>query len=334
MHFILNYYKIKTMKKILIIQPKNIEGEFIMNGFAKGLQLNECSVLSKCVDELTLDDVKSFKPDMIFGYDYSFLINDSCKKIIQKSGCKNLVFYFADEPRGEYALEGKTCLYDELKKMKAKVFIWDKDFVDEFKNSIYLPLAINPRKYSTGFSGYKYAITFVGEPLGDVRQKILCDLVKIFKKKLCIFSSKENFLTSIKEIKEKRLLDEDEIEIYSRCWKEPVKKEEELAEIYNSSKINLNISSQGTSSINYRVFEVLASGGFLLTDDRKDLSEYFEISKQLEIFKNVEDLIDKIEFYLNNLNIAQKIAQLGKFEVIENHTFSARAGNLLKNTGF
>lgn len=319
------------MRKILIILPKSIAGGLIMNGFAEGFELNKCKVFKKQVDELTFDDIQSFKPDIILGYDYSFLMDENCTEIIEKSECKNLLFYFADEPKGKFALGENTHFYNDIKKYNPKIYIWDKDFVNEFKNAEYLPLAITPKKYKTIFDNYKYNITFVGRPLTDLRQEILCQIIKVFKNKLKIFSYEEHFLRSIDEIKEKKLLDENDLAVYSNCWQGFIEKEEDLAEIYNSSKINLNINLQGKSSINYRVFEVLASGGFLLTDEREDLNKYFTVSKNLETYKNTEDLIDKIDFYLQNLNIAQKIAQAGKSEILKNHTFNARAKIILKN---
>lgn len=313
------------MKKILVILPKNGEGIPIMEGFANGFELNKLRVMRKIVDELSSEHIENFKPDIIFVYEYSFLIDKNCVQIVNNSDCKNLVCYFTHEPQAKSALGNNPNLYNELKKIKPKVFIWDKDFCEGFKNSTYLPLAINPKKYMSDFSGYKYSISFVGSPLGEVCQKVLCELVKVFKGKLNIFSEEKDFLRSIEKIKEKELLDEEDLEIYSNCQRGFVEKEEDLAKIYNSSRINLNITSQGKSSINYRVFEVLASGGFLISDEREDLGKYFEISKHLETYKNTADLIDKINFYLNNLNIAQKIAQLGKSKVTANHTFSARA---------
>lgn len=322
-----------SMKRILIILPQNnYVGTSIMEGFANGFELNKYRVMTKVIDELTLDDVKEFRPDMIFGYDYSFLTDENCTKIIKQSGCKNLIFYFADEPKSKFALGKRDELYEELKKLNPRVFIWDKDFLDEFEDTTYLPLAVNPKKYATKSYDYQYAITFVVNSFTDSCQEILCELIKAFKNKLCIFSSEKHFLQSIEEIKEKKLLDEEDLEIYSKCWKGFVESEEELAEIFSTSKINLNINLQGKSSINYRVFEVLASGGFLLTDEREDLSEYFEIGKHLETYKDIKDLIDKIDFYLKNITIAQKIAQLGKFEVISNHNFSARARMILKKS--
>lgn len=311
------------MKKVLVLLPKNASEKLIMDGFAHGFELNKCKILKKSAQELSKKDLQEFKPDMIFGYDYSFLIDKNCTEVISEYGCKNLVFYFADEPKSD------AKLYKELKKLHSNIFIWDKEFVKEFKNGTYLPLGINPIKYITDFSGYKHTISFVGNPSSESCQKILCELVKVFKTKLNIFSSEENFKKSLDIIKEKSLLNEEELETYSKCRKEIVEDEKSLSEIFCSSKINLNIHSDGLTSMNYRTFEVLTSGGFLLSDDRRDLKENFKISKHLETFKNTEDLIDKINFYLKNLNIAQKIAQLGKFEVIENHTFSARARCIL-----
>jgi len=178
---------------------------------------------------------------------------------------------------------------------------------------------INLEKYRADFSGYKYSVTFVGNPCEDSCLIVLCDLIKVFKNKLHVFSQENDFQKSIKKIKEKNLLDEEDLKIYSKCNKGFVESEEELSQIYNSSKINLSISLKEKTSKNPHIFEILASGGFLITNEIEDLERYFEIAKHLEIYKGNIDLIDKIEFYLKNLNIAQKIAQLGRFEVLKNN---------------
>lgn len=309
------------MKKLLMVIPDNVAGKYISEGFAKGFEFNKFIVVKKTIKEIIAEGLENFAPDIIFGYEYSFLENEECKNLIQKSGCKNFAFYFAHEPKQNKAL------FEEIKNLNSKIFISDKDFAKGYKNSFYLPLAASPRKYHTEFSGFKHTITFAGDPSNEICQNILTELVKVFKNKISIFADKKDFQKSVDEIETKKLLDKDDLEIYSNCWKGFLKSEQELAEVYNSSKINLNITTGGKSSINYRVFEILASGGFLLTDEREDLKEFFEISKQLETYSSIEDLIDKINFYLKNLNIAQKIAQLGKFEVAKNHTFSARAKN-------
>lgn len=330
MCFQLNYYKIGFMKRILVLTPKSIAGKLIMDNFADALEVNKCLVKKRPVDKLSAKDLESFKPDAVLGYDYSYLMDEKCTKIVEELNCNNLFFYFADEPKSKLACGDKKGLYEKLKKTKSTIFVWDKDFVGEFENCFFLPLAANTFKYATNFSGYNYTITFVGRPLTEKRQEILCELVKVFKNKLSIFCFEKHFLKSVEEIRSKNLLDETSLTIYSTCWKGFVEEEEELAKIYNSSKINLNITEQGNSSLNYRVFEVLAAGGFLITDEREDLNLLFESNKYIETYKNTAALIDKIEFYLQNLNIAQKMAQIGRFRCVEKHSFNHRANFILK----
>ena len=94
--------------------------------------------------------------------------------------------------------------------------------------------------------------------------------------------------------------------------------------------MNINITLQGKSGLNYRVFEVLASRGFLLTDDMEDISRNFIVSKELETYKNVDDLLDKTEFYLKNPEIAQKIATIGYADVLKSHSYTARVRKIIE----
>lgn len=177
---------------------------------------------------------------------------------------------------------------------------------------------IDTVKFRADFSGYKYVISFVGNPNKDEALAVLCDLVKVFKNKLNIFSIKKDFEKSVEKIKKENLLDEEDLKVYLKCQK--AFEEDDLTQIYNASKINLNIFLGKKTAKNLELFEILVSGGFVITNEANDLKKYFEASKHLETYKNSIDLIDKIEFYLRNLNIAQKIAQLGRFEVIKNVT--------------
>lgn len=181
---------------------------------------------------------------------------------------------------------------------------------------------INPEKYKDFFSGYKYSISFLGDPSEDDSLRILCKLLRIFKNKLHIFSEKKLFLKSLEKIEKENFLDEDQLTVYLKCYKNELKTEKELAQVCLSSKINLFINPKKISSVNFKVFEILVSGGFLITNENQNLEKFFNTSKHLETYKNIDDLIDKIHFYLKNLNISKKIAQLGQFEVIRQSIIS------------
>ncbi|MFO8041300.1 MAG: glycosyltransferase [Sodalinema sp.] len=88
--------------------------------------------------------------------------------------------------------------------------------------------------------------------------------------------------------------------------------QEKAAEVYVKSQINLNVSLNG--DLNMRVFEVLSSGGFLLTDKLKPeagLEALFEVGKHLDTYESKADLYQKIQYYLNHPKLTQQIAKAG-----------------------
>jgi spore maturation protein CgeB len=74
---------------------------------------------------------------------------------------------------------------------------------------------------------------------------------------------------------------------------------EELPRIYASSKINICISN----GLNYKgipskLIDCVASGGFALTDPKEDLGKLFGRSVERIFFRNVDELNEKIEYFL------------------------------------
>lgn len=323
------------MKKLFITSPVSIAGCLITRGLAEGFKKLGFFVVEKDVRETTFEDIKKFNPDYILGYCYGYLNNEELTKDL--IGNKNYTFihYFADEPKSKFAYTQRPEMYDLLKTTDANIFIWDSEFLGDFEVAHYLALAVDPKLYKTTFEGFEHSISFVGRPLTEKRQRILTQLIKRYGK-ISIFCYKDHFERSIKEIKENGLLTDEELDCYKDSYKGFVKTEIELARIYNSTRININVTEQGINNINYRVFEVLASSGFLITDEMKDLYKLFEVGKDLEVYKNEEELFDKIDFYLKNQNLASAIASNGRKNVVNNHTFKDLAEKILKsiNKGF
>lgn len=88
--------------------------------------------------------------------------------------------------------------------------------------------------------------------------------------------------------------------------------QEVASQVYNQSLISLNISMNGEA--NLRVFEVLASGGFLLTDrltSQSGLYRLFKDGEHLVTFKDARDLYDKINYYIKHPEQAKQIARSG-----------------------
>ncbi len=87
----------------------------------------------------------------------------------------------------------------------------------------------------------------------------------------------------------------------------------EVPYIFHKSKINLNITSKTiTSGIPQRVFDILSCGGFCLTNYQKEIDEYFVDGEELVMYRSMEDLENKIQYYLENEEEREKIARQGQ----------------------
>ena len=82
--------------------------------------------------------------------------------------------------------------------------------------------------------------------------------------------------------------------------------------------------------MNYRFLEILASGGFLLSPVNEITTLHFDEGKEFESYDDEIDLVDKVDFYLKNANLAQLIASKGKRNVVSNHSFYDRLKAMLK----
>jgi spore maturation protein CgeB/tetratricopeptide (TPR) repeat protein len=103
---------------------------------------------------------------------------------------------------------------------------------------------------------------------------------------------------------------------------------DEMAEHYSRSKIVFNNAIN--NDLNMRVFEALCSGSLLLTDcaNGSGLEEMFENRKHLIVYED-EDIENLIAHYLDNDKERELIAEQGRQEVLNNHTYAHRAENLM-----
>lgn len=95
--------------------------------------------------------------------------------------------------------------------------------------------------------------------------------------------------------------------------------------VFAKSRINLNVSLRSIhSGIPLRALDIMACGGFALTNFQPEIGEYFEAGKEIETFKSMEECMDKIAYYLAHDTERRKIAERGRQRVQEQ--FSYRAG--------
>lgn len=100
--------------------------------------------------------------------------------------------------------------------------------------------------------------------------------------------------------------------------------------VYNSARINLNVTSlQLAAAVNQRVFDVPACGSFMLTDYRSSLTELFEPESEVVIYNGLTDLRDKAEYYLEHEEERVAIAARARKRVLAEHTYAHRAAAII-----
>lgn len=95
--------------------------------------------------------------------------------------------------------------------------------------------------------------------------------------------------------------------------------------IYNKSTINLNITLRSIKSgMPLRVFDIFGAGGFLLSNYQKDFDEFFIEGEDYDSYRNENEFISKIEYYVNHENECQEMAMSAQKKVEEKHTYIDR----------
>jgi spore maturation protein CgeB len=101
--------------------------------------------------------------------------------------------------------------------------------------------------------------------------------------------------------------------------------------IFSQSQVNLNISLRTIrTGIPLRVVDVLGCGGFLISNYQSELEEYFEIGQDLEVYGSIEELYEKVKFYLEHEDVRRQIAQNGFEKVKRDFTFTDRLARILQ----
>ncbi len=205
-----------------------------------------------------------------------------------------------------------------INQLKAYKFVFQSDVYETSK----LSRKLHGRVHHLAFAGESslpkkqhkkiYPITFIGSYSSD-REKILSVLDNM---PLFIWGDSKWARSSLKRHFQGKWLNQTE-----------------MFEILYKSKVIINIhqaKSKKTGGVNLRCFEVTGAQQFLLSDYRKDFSGIFDIEKELIVFNDKYDMVDKVKYYLNNEEKRQRIALAGYRRFKRDHTYDKRLTRLMK----
>ena len=102
--------------------------------------------------------------------------------------------------------------------------------------------------------------------------------------------------------------------------------------VYDKAKININISLRSIhTGIPLRCFEILGSGGFLLSNYQADFADCYVDGEDYVSFGSKEDMLSKIEYYLSHEKERQEIASNGLRRTMEDHAYLKRLAQIFED---
>ena len=105
----------------------------------------------------------------------------------------------------------------------------------------------------------------------------------------------------------------------------------ELPVVFHESKINLNFTIPNIKSgIPLRVWDVLGSGGFLLTNFQAETPMYFKEGQDLVSFYSREDMLEKAAYYMEHEDERRRIATHGRETVEKHHDYGTRMKQMME----
>lgn len=172
----------------------------------------------------------------------------------------------------------------------------------------YLPFAVDTDYFQPRNKERKYDVVFIGNNLHD-RQKLFSHyfipLIMKYNKKLHLFGNGWD--------KFKKLCSVHGPVFWFR-----------IPDIYSRTKIALNLH-RFFHGVNLRTFEALACKTFLLCNEVSELYQFFRDKEDVVVYKSSKELLELAEYYLNNEEERNKIAEKGYKKVLSNHTINHRA---------
>lgn len=110
-----------------------------------------------------------------------------------------------------------------------------------------------------------------------------------------------------------------------------VKYYKEMPKVFRCSDINLNISLKIIKEgIPLRVFDILGAGGFLITNYQKEIEECFVAGKDLVVYESMDDLREKVKYYLEHEEERKIIAKSGHDKAAKCFSIEKQIDKILK----
>lgn len=329
-----NTAKIKNLRVLFVTSDLNVDNpnlpyDPIENSIISSLEKIVLKLKVVTTRQDILKEANEIEADCVIVFNGFKMSVDKVKRL-NEEGIKTAI-WMTDDP---YYLD----IASNIAKYYHFVFTQDINCVSFYKsvgcsNVFHLPLAADPTIFypKSVDSKYKSDILFIGSAFAN--------RVRFFDTISHYLLNKDFFIIGPwwERLKDYPLL---EHKIFTNIWLSP----EETANYYNGSKIVINLHRQHDDleinknskkikglSVNPRTFEISACGSFQLTDVREDLYTYYTPGYDISTYTTPNELINKIEYYLNHEYERKEMSLRALRKTHENHNYINRVWKMLGN---
>jgi spore maturation protein CgeB len=275
--------------------------------------------------DIAFQQIKQFKPDLFY-LEYVFeFFGDFLKEV--KPYCKGVASWISSPLNNAVPLDGIDLIFSST-----------PDFINSFKakgfTAEYMHPAFDVRLLDKIDTARKKDIllSFVGgwSEVHVNRKVALKEMVKRTPIQLWGYSYKKNY--------SKRTLD-----FYTNLI---VKKNADILNVYNGeawglkmydliqrSLITFNIHESLLKGFvgNMRMFEATGIGTMILNDEGVNLSELFIPGKEIETYKNIDEAVEKANYYIKNPEKALEIGKNAQKRTITEYNYDEYVAKLFRD---
>lgn len=118
-------------------------------------------------------------------------------------------------------------------------------------------------------------------------------------------------------------------EIQKRFKNEYITGERKAEVLYGAKIVFNNFHYAEVNCVNVKFFEIMGSGGFQICDYKPTIEDYSTIPVESFTFKNVNEAVDLIKYYLDKPELRHQLAAKQLAHFLDKHTYDVRMQQLI-----
>lgn len=267
------------------------------------------------------EQVRAFAPDLVLSYGIEAILPpfptalpDDPWRLADAARAPVACFFYDFGAPFDRPVDATTRPYIErLQQADVRVFCWDRQALADLGSfgvaAEYLPMAVNEAMFFPPSPGAPrdLAVVFSGGPTPER----VAALRPLANAGLSVYGYDETGWTVDATL--------------ASCYRGMVTERDRLREVYQRARVTVNVTrAHGRASINMRVFEAMACGCLVVTDQGDEAATLFDVERDLVTVPPGTSIGDVVDRYLHDDVARNRRAERGAAVVRESHTYTAR----------